>query len=236
MLLKRSLPIRTDYMRLARHSSMSITFDISDYYLIDEVGEYTVTMDLPLYSGVYYYEKINNFVTLNVTKNHLSKLPDHSSENLLGCTKDQSSAVNGAVSSAKPVIDRGYRCLLDHTCDAAANTWFGTYSKSNYDYDRDTVFKAIGAHMKSYPFKSVCYPAGCDSNVYAYVYPSDKTFTVYLCNLFFTIPSERVETVIHEMSHFNSLGGTEDYAYGRSQCKSLAKSNPSRASHNADNV
>lgn len=90
--------------------------------------------------------------------------------------------------------------------------------------------------MQKYPFKSVCHAQECEDNVYAYVYPADPTFTVYLCNMFFELPNERVETIIHELSHFDSLGATDDYAYGRTPCKELALKDPRRACHNADNL
>jgi peptidyl-Lys metalloendopeptidase len=41
--------------------------------------------------------------------------------------------------------------------------------------------------------------------------------------------------MIHEMSHFNVIAGTDDWAYGQSAAASLARSNPTRAVDNADN-
>lgn len=41
-------------------------------------------------------------------------------------------------------------------------------------------------------------------------------------------------TLIHESSHFTANGGTEDYAYGQSACKELARINSSAAINNAD--
>lgn len=54
-----------------------------------------------------------------------------------------------------------------------------------------------------------------DVQVYAYVYPDDKTYTVHLCPMFWTASDGiemdcQVGTLIHEVSHFN---GTEDYTY-----------------------
>ncbi|KAI0681659.1 lysine-specific metallo-endopeptidase, partial [Cerioporus squamosus] len=45
----------------------------------------------------------------------------------------------------------------------------------------------------------------------------------------------RAGTLVHESSHFTKNGGTQDYVYGQSSAKSLAKSNPSEAIFNADN-
>jgi len=39
---------------------------------------------------------------------------------------------------------------------------------------------------------------------------------------------------VHESSHFTVNGGTQDYVYGQSGCKSLAISNSNNAVMNAD--
>ena len=43
-------------------------------------------------------------------------------------------------------------------------------------------------------------------------------------------------TIIHEGTHFPQVLGTDDYTYGESSCKSLAKSNPTNAVYNAECV
>ena len=45
---------------------------------------------------------------------------------------------------------------------------------------------------------------------------------------------EFLGTLIHETSHFTVVAGTHDYAYGQSDCYSLANSSPTKAVHNAD--
>jgi len=57
-----------------------------------------------------------------------------------------------------------------------------------------------------------------------------------MCGLFWSRANERVNTIVHEMSHFRNIAGTQDYTYGQSNCLSLARANPTQASHNADNV
>ena len=41
-------------------------------------------------------------------------------------------------------------------------------------------------------------------------------------------------TLVHEMSHFDIVAGTEDHVYGQAGAKSLAISDPARAVDNAD--
>jgi hypothetical protein len=43
-------------------------------------------------------------------------------------------------------------------------------------------------------------------------------------------------TIIHEGTHFDDVLGTDDYVYGQSDCKALAKSNPTDAVYNAEYV
>jgi peptidyl-Lys metalloendopeptidase len=44
----------------------------------------------------------------------------------------------------------------------------------------------------------------------------------------------RAGTLIHEMSHFDVVTDTDDWAYGQAACKRLAKRSPTRALDNAD--
>ena len=67
-------------------------------------------------------------------------------------------------------------------------------------------------------------PDACDSSagVYAYVYPADPTQTVYICEFAFTTAEtnymEGVQTIIHELSHFDSIGGTTDDGASLEEC------------------
>lgn len=70
-----------------------------------------------------------------------------------------------------------------------------------------------------------------------------------MCGLCFddgVAASEKRQTVIHELSHFNHVGineqssgstiGERDFGYGESNCQELARTNPTTAMNNADNV
>jgi peptidyl-Lys metalloendopeptidase len=69
------------------------------------------------------------------------------------------------------------------------------------------------------------------------VYPT-QPYKIYVCNAFWSAPTtgtdSKAGTLVHEMSHFNVVAATDDWAYGQSACKSLATSNPSKALDNAD--
>jgi peptidyl-Lys metalloendopeptidase len=59
-----------------------------------------------------------------------------------------------------------------------------------------------------------------------------------MCNAFWSAPVSGTDskggTIVHEMSHFNVVAGTDDIVYGQSGAKSLALSNPAQAIQNAD--
>ena len=77
-----------------------------------------------------------------------------------------------------------------------------------------------------------------DLGYYAYVYPGNP-YEIYVCYYFFHAPNmgrdSTAGTLVHEMSHFNVVAGTQDYVYGASNAMQLAQTDPRRAIKNADN-
>jgi uncharacterized Zn-binding protein involved in type VI secretion len=78
-----------------------------------------------------------------------------------------------------------------------------------------------------------------NSDCFAYVYPTDKTHTIYLGKHFHPAPEtgsdSKAGTLIHEVSHFNDVAGTDDVVYGTDNAENLAQQSPSDAKKNADN-
>jgi peptidyl-Lys metalloendopeptidase len=148
----------------------------------------------------------------------------------LNCNAQQTSDINTCHNQGVNQQTRGLNYLRG-SATPLFTLWFGTGSRSTVT----NCFTNIGSRINS-GYRMQCNQAGCPSNTYAYVYPSDTTFTVYLCSVFWSRPTERAETLIHELSHFNSVCRTNDWAYGRSACQNLARTNPARAIDNADNI
>jgi len=154
------------------------------------------------------------------------------------CNSGEQSSVASAEVDAQSLVLSAKNCMSAGSCQDLTMKWFGSSLSVNtgyYNYDQST-FNSIYSQLSSVGIHAYCNPAGCGKNVYAYVYPNDRTYTVYLCGAFWSQPSERPNTIVHEMSHFTDFGGTEDYTYGTTSCLALANSNPYQASHNADNV
>ena len=72
---------------------------------------------------------------------------------------------------------------------------------------------------------------------YAYVYPN-QPYKIYVCGAFWSAPMTGTDskggTLVHEMSHFNVVAGTDDVVYGQSGAKNLAITDPAGALNNAD--
>lgn len=84
------------------------------------------------------------------------------------------------------------------------------------------------------------------STTFAWVRPSDPS-KIYLADLFWTASAKgvdsRVGTLLHEISHFTSIGGTKDFfstylsgapVYGKTDSHALAVANPALALKHAD--
>ena len=132
--------------------------------------------------------------------------------------------------------------------NGAYRTWFGRWDSVRAKFVRNTI-SALKNHIRTSKITFVCAGQGtgtCSGGTYAYVYPEDSG-TIYLCDQYFTLPSlsdatflevfnsgTRAGTIIHEMTHYNDVGGTADNCYNRDVCGAYARTNPNGAAHNAD--
>ena len=155
------------------------------------------------------------------------------------------------------IITRSLDAAKELTVDAAAavgdtseyGRWFGTYSDRNAEKVRSSL-KGIVAAMRRGAVTVQCdqvEPDGCASGEYAYVY-SDRPYLLHVCPPFFNLPSletlrpgsrrsdfgTREGTIVHELSHFTHVAGTEDHCYSRSDCALMAREAPHLAIENAD--
>lgn len=120
-----------------------------------------------------------------------------------------------------------------------ARTWFGDDSEEVRKTMRKRTSKAI-QHLEGMSEKNFELADPKEGDVYAYVYP-DKEDKIYLGNGFDSAPAtgdnSKAGTLVHETSHFNSVGGTDDVdnTYGHGDCQDLAEKDPKKAQNNADN-
>jgi peptidyl-Lys metalloendopeptidase len=150
------------------------------------------------------------------------------------CSATQQSQINSAVGSAQTMANGSVNYLNSISSGTSRfTTWFGGYSAANL-----SQIKSHYANIKdALDNKPIVYDCSCKQSYYAYVYPT-QPYKVYLCRAFWTAPLSGTDskggTIVHELSHFNVIAGTSDYAYGQSAAKSLAISNAAQARQNAD--
>ena len=149
------------------------------------------------------------------------------------CSNPQQQTVAGAVQAAQAMATEGETYMQQKTLGPRYTTWFGPIETAR----AMTVARHFLAIKDAFATKPVSVDCGCQEDYYAYVYPS-QPYKIYVCNAFWSAPpigtDSRGGTLVHEMSHFTLVAGTDDWAYGQEAAAALAVSNPSRAIDNAD--
>jgi len=158
------------------------------------------------------------------------------------CPASNATTIRTSGSNAITAAQQGYNYINAAACSTSRTyyiEWFGACDTTRYSKVRTNLQSITNGLSATYPVD--CQGSSCSSNTYAYVFPSDSTHTVYVCAVFWRVTSNNCVmdsqpgTLIHEMSHFSNVAATQDYTYGITNCKNLAKSNPSQACSNADN-
>ncbi len=153
-----------------------------------------------------------------------------------GCSTTQISDAGSAMNSARNYSENAKGYLAAGTVGARYTTWFGAYTSTRYGTAKQH-FVDIDAAMDQ-SGGQVTINCGCNQSYYAYVYPT-RPYEIFVCRAFWTAPltgtDSKAGTLIHEMSHFNIVAGTDDVVYGQAGAKNLAATDPTGALNNADN-
>lgn len=150
-------------------------------------------------------------------------------------------------------VDRAERLALTATTAIGPNPtfdrWFGPYNRKNGEIVRGNL-KSMVKSLRSGEVAAACKNNGqglCAGDVFAFV-NLDDPYVVHLCDNFFQMDTmklltaesitagngTRAGTIIHELSHFESVAGTEDLCYSREECSTMARRAPRDALINAD--
>jgi len=218
---KRPAAREVDMVRLAPGESLTRTVSLSEVYDLSQTGQYSVR-----YEGLR-----SNEVSFQAEGR---KSPGSQAAGSV-CTATQASTLAQALSAAGGMANNSVTYLNGSPAATPRYvTWFGTFSTSGWNTAK-THFVAIKEAIDN---NRVTFNCSCKKNYYAYVYPA-QPYVVYPCNVFWTAPMTGTDskggTLIHEISHFNVVAATDDWAYGQSAAKSLAISDPTKALNNADN-
>jgi peptidyl-Lys metalloendopeptidase len=155
--------------------------------------------------------------------------------NYVGCSSSRVTTAGQAVNAARNYSENAKNYLNAGTTGPRYTTWFGSYTSTRYNGAKsrftkiDTALDQTGG--------AITINCGCNQSYFAYVYPN-QPYQIFVCNAFWsaglTGTDSKGGTLVHEMSHFDIVGNTDDVVYGQSGAKSLAISNPTDAARNAD--
>jgi peptidyl-Lys metalloendopeptidase len=246
---KRPAATGKDYITLKAGESVSYQTNLGDYYDLSATGQYEIFYDAVSY--LLFNEKGNGFkepdslasesISLKVEgraakgKPTPPPPPPTGGNTFNACTATQQTSIIAARNQAKTYASGSENHLFSFSSGTPRYLeWFGTFLPSRYT----TVSKNYTALSDAWDTAGVNFDCGCKQNYYAYVYPT-KPYNIYLCKVFWTAPLSGTDskggTLIHEMSHFTVVAGTNDYVYGQVGARNLALSNPDNAIKNADN-
>lgn len=260
-MVKRGVPTAADFAILQPGQTYRRTVDLSAGYDLSRTGQYVVTFRAPLQhastSDRVMLHQANGLpmsaqsAPLQLWVDGIDQLggakvaakkPDIGPSavvngvNYVGCTTSRTSSAGQAVVQARAYSENAKGYLNGGTVGPRYTTWFGAYTSSRYSTAR-SHFQAIDAALDQNNGQ-ITINCGCNSSAYAYVY-ANQPYQIYVCNAFWNAPltgtDSKAGTLVHEMSHFTVVAGTDDHAYGQSAAKSLAISNPTNALDNADN-
>ncbi len=243
---KRPAPTEKDYITLKGGETFEAKVDLAGYYDLSQTGFYQVNYRVEA-ANVYsptermldQVEELKSDIAQAYIAGRETVIAENTSDavsgstSYTGCTTSRQSLLVTARNNASTYAANSFNYLNAGTTGARYTTWFGTYSSSRYSTVR-THFSNIRSAMDT---ASVRFNCTCTDSAYAYVYPS-QPYQIYLCNAFWSAPStgtdSKAGTLVHEMSHFNVVAATDDWAYGQSAAKNLARTNTTKAIDNAD--
>ncbi len=169
-----------------------------------------------------------------------------SAQTFQSCTKAEIAVIGDALTGSKAIsltaaANVGYNEIYER--------WFGKFTPQTGELVRRNL-KAIVTAIRTGAITAQCDNVGfdgCERETYAWVYP-DEPYLVHICPNFFTLPGmdeldpgdaksdngTREGTIIHEVSHFFRVAGTDDLCYSREVCTGMAARRPADAVANAD--
>ena len=263
-LIKRGLPQAADFTILRAGESLRTVVDLSSAYDLSRTGEYIVTFRSPLqYASLsdgsqlkqanglpmlaqsaslrLWVDGTDQLGAAKGADNTAAKGKPGTGGTLVngvtykGCSTTQISGAGDAVVSARAYSENAKGYLNAGTVGSRYTTWFGAYTSSRYGTAKQHFVDIDAAIDQS--GGQITINCGCNQNYYAYVYPT-RAYEIFVCRAFWTAPrtgtDSRAGTLIHEVSHFNVVAGTDDIVYGQAGAKNLAATDPNGAINNAD--
>ena len=253
---KRPAPTASDYYVLKPGASHSMKVELSSLYNMSVTGEYAIrykakSMDLFAKDpaarsaaaskkeiGEIESDAVNLWIDGRLARGTTvakaaPPAPSAGSLSFTKCTASQQATVTSAMAAGSSMAANSDAYMASGTPGARYNKWFGVNDATRIAKVK-TNFSKIKAAFTDQPVTVDC---GCKKTYYAYVYPNHP-YKIFVCKAFWSAPMTGTDskggTLVHEMSHFTVVAGTDDWVYGQSGAAALAISDPNKAVDNAD--
>jgi len=252
-LIRRPDPQPKDFITIAAGESRSAIIPLADYYQLSAQGMHYVS-----FRGVFSFQQKQKdrsallsapaslktvFAKTGTVEVDLTPTPEilyARAEGYRGCSAQQLAELPGDFDASEQITREAKEALQGLPVNERAGSprylqWFGSYNSGNYAEALDTYEKSE-VLMGQGEVEFVC---NCDEPFFAFIRRT-QPFRVNLCTFYWAASrfgtDSRAGTILHEVSHFNEIGGTEDHAYGAALVSALARNDPSRAVNNADSI
>jgi len=241
--VKRAAPQSADVVRLEPGATLRYDVELTAGYDLSQSGRYTIE----------YVSRGRHGDAVSLSSEPLYLwLEERTSQSAVATSPVQSLAVTTASlafsncsASRQTTIKSAITAATSYA--TAANTYLGATPSLTQRFKKwfgsstsrwATVQAHFAATEDAFKNKAVTVDCSCtETDTYAYVYPT-QPYKIYVCGAFWSAPLTGTDskggTLIHEMTHFNAVASTDDWAYGQSAAAALAISNPTRAVDNAD--
>ncbi|PPT76343.1 M35 family metallo-endopeptidase [Xanthomonas arboricola] len=254
-LVKRGLPKAADFTILKPGQTVQGVVDLAAAYDLSTSGNYTIRVSSPLrYASLadgsllktadgktavagsapltVWLDGVNRGVQRQLAVGPTAVV---NGINYLNCSTTRTNQIATAVDAARTYSQNARTYLNGGSTGARYTTWFGAYNASRYSRVTSNFVNIDNALDQNNG--QITVNCDCTDSSYAYVY-ANAPYEIYVCNAFWGAPvrgtDSKAGTLVHEMSHFTVIAGTQDRAYGQSDARSLAQSNPAQAIANAD--
>jgi len=252
-LIRRSNPQPQDFITIAAGESRSATVPLADYYQLSGQGMHYVS-----FRGVFNFQEPQKdrsalqsaptelktvYAKTGTVEVDLVPTPEilfARPEGYSGCSAQQLEELPGDFDASEQITRVARESLEGLAENERASSprylhWFGEYDSEHYAEALDTYAKSEDLMGRG----EVEFLCDCDEPYYAFIRRTEP-FRVNLCTFYWSAPrlgtDSRAGTILHEVSHFNEVGGTEDHAYGAALASALARNDSSRAVNNADSI
>jgi len=253
--IKRTQPKDSDYILFEAGTTERVSINMPTYYSMKKKGDYKVSFD-----GTFKYRlldttqlKTNEMTKKTVPTITFTFVPNAQQKRTSAfkqiakfntCTQSEIKILKVAHDDAI-IISKASMDVLNKapkkTTSERYVTWFGKANEKR----QKTVTEGFQKIYDAFENKNISFDCGTckeDSDMYndnyAYVHPNAE-YQIYLCGAFWrsskTGTDTQAGTLVHEVSHFTAVAGTDDHAYGQENAKKLAKVTPEKAINNAEN-